>query len=143
MNELDKHYHAYHSQKARAKRCGIGWEFTLETWLAWWGEDIVRRGRGHDQLQMQRVGDVGPYEPSNVRKGYPMDNAKTVGKNYRHRKSLKARADIERRMDVAPAVPRKPTAYQQQGEAVQDHLSGRESHFIDRMFRPKSSFGRF
>lgn len=69
----------YASQKANAKRRGIDWQFTLETWVAFWGDDLDRRGSGHDRLCMQRFGDSGPYHPDNVRKGYAMQNAKTAG----------------------------------------------------------------
>lgn len=69
----------YASQKANAKRRGIEWQFTLETWVLFWGDDLKRRGAGHDRLCMQRFGDVGPYHPDNVKKGYPLQNAKTAG----------------------------------------------------------------
>lgn len=70
---------AYFGQKSAAARRGIEWKFTFETWLAFWGDDITRRGPRHDQLCMQRFGDSGPYSPDNVKKGYAMENAKTAG----------------------------------------------------------------
>jgi hypothetical protein len=75
---------AYLAQKANAKKRGISWEFTLDSWIAFWGDDIDKRGRGHDKLCMQRFGDVGPYHPDNVKKGYPKGNAKTAGVVKRH-----------------------------------------------------------
>jgi hypothetical protein len=66
--------HKYHSQHNTAKCRGIEWQFTFETWLAWWGDDIVNRGKQKGQLVMARIGDVGPYHPDNVCK-------KTCGEN--------------------------------------------------------------
>ena len=57
---------AYSSQRNRAVNVrGIDWQFTFETWLAWWGEDIVNRGRGKGKLVQARIGDTGPYSPDN------------------------------------------------------------------------------
>lgn len=69
----------YHAQCGSAKRRGIEWLFTYESWLAFWGSDIESRGKGHDRLCMQRFGDTGPYSPDNVKKGYAMENARTAG----------------------------------------------------------------
>lgn len=67
----------YEFQRVNAMVRGIGWKLTFEEWLAWWGEDLCRRGRGRDNLQMMRIGDTGPYALNNIRKGYPRDNART------------------------------------------------------------------
>ena len=57
---------AYRSQRDSAtKKRGIEWQFTWETWLAWWGDDIVNRGRRRGQLVQARKGDLGPYSPDN------------------------------------------------------------------------------
>ena len=140
--DLKRIRNAYSFQKSNAKARGIEWTFTFETWLAWWGDDIQRRGQGHDKLQMQRIGDAGAYEPGNVRKGYPRDNAKTHGNNMRHHNSVLARKRIEKKIDAAPTIQRRPTAYEAQGEALQTGASGRDSHYFDRMFRIRSSFQR-
>ncbi len=58
----------YASQRSVAKSRGIEWLFTFHTWLAWWGSDLVLRGRGRADLCMARKGDVGPYSPENVMK---------------------------------------------------------------------------
>lgn len=79
---LDPHVKAkkaYTAQKAGAKRRGIEWQFTFHSWLSFWGEDLGKRGAGHDKLCMQRMHDQGPYSPDNVTKGYPRKNAKTAG----------------------------------------------------------------
>jgi len=57
---------AYICQKKDAKRRGIEWLFTLEEWIACWGEKFADRGRGADRLCMARIGDTGPYSPDNV-----------------------------------------------------------------------------
>ena len=44
----------------------IDWHFTYESWLEWWGDDIVNRGNKSGQLVMARKGDIGPYHPDNV-----------------------------------------------------------------------------
>ena len=60
--------HKYQMQKNNAIIRNIEWQFTFESWLAWWGDDIVNRGRKTGQLVMARNGDIGPYHPDNVRK---------------------------------------------------------------------------
>jgi hypothetical protein len=64
----------YHATKSDAKRRGIDWQFTFDSWLDWWGSDIVNRGPGPGQLVMARTGDIGPYHPSNVRKATTAEN---------------------------------------------------------------------
>ena len=62
----------FYVQYANAKRCAkdrnIDWQFTYDTWEAWWGEDITKRGPYKGQLVMARHNDVGPYHPNNVKK---------------------------------------------------------------------------
>ena len=60
--------HRYGVQKTSARNRGIAWHFTYESWIAWWGNDIVNRGRQSGQLVMARNGDSGPYAPGNVHK---------------------------------------------------------------------------
>lgn len=79
----------YNSQKSNAKRRGIEWQFTFESWLKFWGDDIYKRGTGHDKLCMQRFSDSGPYHPDNVRKDYAMQNARTAGVLKRARNYMK------------------------------------------------------
>lgn len=58
----------YKNQKNTAKQRGIEWDITFEEWIAWW------QGTGHyhergcraGQYVMGRIGDVGPYELSNI-----------------------------------------------------------------------------
>jgi hypothetical protein len=58
----------HNAQKQHAKRRGIEWQFNVDTWIAWWGDDITKRGSRKGQLVMARNGDTGPYHPDNVRK---------------------------------------------------------------------------
>ena len=65
----------YNIQKHHAGKRGIDWQFTYEEWLAWWGDDIVNRGRNKGQLVMARNGDTGPYHPDNCVKKTCSENA--------------------------------------------------------------------
>lgn len=79
----------YLIQKHHAGKRGIDWQFTLESWIAWWGDDIVNRGRKSGQLVMARIGDIGPYHPDNCVKKTCNDNLSegSLGKS----KSLETR----------------------------------------------------
>lgn len=59
----------YHKQRDNAKARGIAWEFTPATWFDVWESSgrWVQRGHRVGQYVMARIGDVGPYAPSNVR----------------------------------------------------------------------------
>lgn len=89
----------YNSQKHQAASRGIGWDLTFEQWLDWWGEDLDRRGVGTNRLQMQRIADTGPYALGNIRKGLPVENAKTCGRMKRLRNTLAAKAVLEAARD--------------------------------------------
>jgi hypothetical protein len=73
-----KYYAAYKIQRYHAGKRIIKWQFTFESWLAWWGDDIVNRGQGTGKLCMARYGDIGPYHPDNVRKATHEDNASEI-----------------------------------------------------------------
>jgi hypothetical protein len=60
--------HEYHRQKDGARRRNIDWQFTYDTWIEWWGSDIVYRGKGPGKLVMSRNGDTGPYSIENCKK---------------------------------------------------------------------------
>ena len=87
----------YNHQKALAKARGIEWYFNYESWLDWWGDDLINRGKGKDQLCMARTGDIGPYHPDNVRKATFSENSseasrnliRSVESNIKRSKSLK------------------------------------------------------
>lgn len=55
----------YNGQKSMAKKRGIEWQFTRDTWLAWWGDDYALRGQGRGKLCCARINDQGPYSPEN------------------------------------------------------------------------------
>lgn len=71
----------YNRQRHDAKIRNIEWQFTFESWLAWWGEDIALRGNKSGQLVMARKGDQGPYHPDNVRKVTSNENHKEAHDN--------------------------------------------------------------
>lgn len=64
----------YTRQWRRAAERNIDWEFTFETWLAWWGPDIERRGCKRGMLVMARHKDSGPYSPGNCYKATANQN---------------------------------------------------------------------
>ena len=59
----------YIRHKNNAKRRGITWEFTFESWFAVWQRDPEKwkkRGNKKGCYQMARIKDSGPYAESNV-----------------------------------------------------------------------------
>ena len=66
----------YLNQSYEAVKRGIAWEFTYETWVAWWGNDYKYRGKGKGKLQMCRFNDTGPYSPTNCYKATHEQNLK-------------------------------------------------------------------
>lgn len=74
------HARKYQMQYDNAKRCAkernIDWQFTYDSWIEWWGADIVNRGPRKGQLVMARYNDAGPYHPDNVRKATTGENVK-------------------------------------------------------------------
>ena len=88
-------FRKYLQQKDHAKTRGIEWQFSFETWLAWWSDDLDQRGPRGYQLSMQRIGDAGPYHPDNVRKGLPARNAKTRGDCCQRDQSAEAARTLE------------------------------------------------
>jgi hypothetical protein len=98
----------FHSQRTGAKKRGIGWEFTFQQWLDWWGEDLDRRGVGLNCLQMQRLADTGPYRPDNVRKGTPKQNGRTRSAMYRKREGERIAAERFAAEMEAPCVKHEP-----------------------------------
>lgn len=66
----------YLNQSYEAAKRGIEWQFTYESWVAWWGDDYKYRGKGKGKLQMCRYNDTGPYSPSNCYKATHEQNLK-------------------------------------------------------------------
>lgn len=60
---------AYRVQKRHARKRGIEWQFTFETWWAVWrcSGNWNERGCTRGSYCMARTGDKGPYSPTNVR----------------------------------------------------------------------------
>jgi hypothetical protein len=73
---------AYRQQKGDAKKRGIEFKLTFEEWINWWGDDFENRGVGVDKLVMGRIGDVGAYELSNIKKITFSDNSRECRINY-------------------------------------------------------------
>ena len=80
---FNKYFKAYQSQKSGATARGIEWKLTFREWRDWWGDDIDKRGRGANQLQMQRFNDSGPYAIGNITKGTPKQNAATAAAQFK------------------------------------------------------------
>jgi len=77
-----QYYNQYYNAYQCAKQRGIDWQFTYDTWIEWWGNDIVNRGPYSGQLVMSRHRDQGPYHPNNVRKATCNENL-SEGNNIR------------------------------------------------------------
>lgn len=67
----------------------IEWQFTYDTWVAWWGDDMALRGPYSGQLVMARYNDAGPYHPDNVYKSTCNDNCRDGQRNRKNLKRLK------------------------------------------------------
>ena len=78
--DIDLYRKRYNGQKSQAGKRGIEWHFTFDSWLAWWGDDIINRGPYKGQLVMARFNDVGPYHPDNVRKITCSENCSEANK---------------------------------------------------------------
>ena len=113
---------AFAQQRRGAAARGIGWKLTFEQWLAWWGDDLKLRGRGTNGLQMQRFADTGPYALGNIRKGHPLDNARTAGRMRRLKNTMKAKAELEARLDAAE--PGESRDWQDEDEAELQQMFG-------------------
>ena len=68
----------YNNAKRCAKDRNIDWQFTLESWINWWGVDIENRGCRKGQLVMARYNDIGSYNPSNVFKTTCEENVREM-----------------------------------------------------------------
>jgi hypothetical protein len=90
---------AYAAQKSGARHRGIEFRLSFEEWLAFWGDDISRRGRGPANLQMQRMGDKGAYEIGNIKKGVPRENSKTAGACKRNLNGFRNAAEHQATLD--------------------------------------------
>lgn len=125
MKDLAK---KYLTQKANAKRRGIGWNLTFEQWLEWWGDDIHKRGSGTNDLSMQRIADSGPYELGNIRKGFPRDNSATRSIVCANRRTERARELRERELDALLYVeskdPREECGYSL-AEQISEEIFGK------------------
>jgi len=65
----------YDRHRQRAKRRGIAWEFTFDSWWAMWEPHFDKMGQTPDSMHMCRTNDEGAYSPSNCR----IDSARNNG----------------------------------------------------------------
>ena len=114
------HNRAYLVQKNLAKARGIPFLLSYEEWIAWWGDDIIRRGKGRDCLQMQRYGDSGAYELGNIKKGFPVDNARTAAKCRANRAAEKRRIEHQKHLDSLMFAESKLGIEKESGEEYTD-----------------------
>ena len=75
----------YVGQKIEAEQRGVTREITFDEWLAWWGDDLPKRGPGKDGLVMARYKDAGPYKIGNIYKATLSQNASDAHKFRRER----------------------------------------------------------
>lgn len=99
------------AQKHSAALRGIEWKLSFKQWLAWWGEDLDRRGSRADQLVMCRKADRGAYELGNIDKGSPRDNARTRGNMTRLKNTQLAALELQNQLDLSPPVDRECREY--------------------------------
>ena len=78
----------YCRHKANAKKRGVEWQFTFETWWAFWESSgkWPYRGNRKGKYQMARNGDRGPYSPSNCRIVKQESNTAERNRNWRREK---------------------------------------------------------
>lgn len=103
--DIKKAMSAFNAQKAGAKQRGISWGLTFKEWCDFWGDDIHRRGTGHDKLQMQRFSDLGGYEIGNIKKGYPRDNVSTANIIKANKRTDSAHKQLQEALDRAMYEP--------------------------------------
>lgn len=113
---VDRYLNAYRNQKYGAAKRGVEFLLTFKQWCDFWGADIDRRGTGPDDLQMQRIGDSGPYAIGNIKKGRPRQNAITMGLVRRTRNTAMAAEIREAELDFLMT--------QESGESTSDDDDG-------------------
>ena len=96
-----KNRERYYNAKRCAKERNIAWQFTLQSWLDWWGDDIDNRGCHKGQLVMARIGDIGPYHPDNVRKITCLENHNEAHIGRKHTKKHKENRILSYKTTVA------------------------------------------
>jgi len=83
----------YYAQKSMAFKRDISWEFnSFEEWLLWWLQTgkFDQRGVTNEHYQMCRIGDTGPYSPSNCYCATGKENRDHYWQEHRRKKSLEA-----------------------------------------------------
>lgn len=73
---------AYIRHRENARRRGIEWQFTFDSWCGWWGTDSKFRGNKPGHLVCARFGDVGPYSVDNCYKSEHNANLQLGAQRY-------------------------------------------------------------
>ena len=60
--------------KRNARKRGVPFQIGKRDWYEWWGDDIFKRGKFSDDLQMCRFNDEGPYHLDNIYKATQRQN---------------------------------------------------------------------
>ena len=100
----------YHRQRYSAKRRGIVWDFTLNSWIEWWlntGKAHLR-GNKKGQYMMCRIMDVGIYSPNTV---YCATNNENIKDAYKYNKDRKKKSFLsnESKIKISKALKGKYT----------------------------------
>ena len=99
----DPNYKRYYEQTKKVESRNIEWQFTFETWLDWWGDDLHLRGNRKDDLCMCRYQDSGPYHPDNCYKDTMANNSRD---KFKHKPmSAEHRAKIKTRLSEVRSKP--------------------------------------
>lgn len=108
---------AYDSQKYAAKKRGIGWEFSFDSWLDVWDSSrhLHERGQLPHQFCMSRIGDVGPYADWNVEIKTNRENWTEAGETNPIKWALKLRASG---LTSLPTTPRQTKVLKMIGEFI-------------------------
>lgn len=101
---------AYYNHRTNARKRGIGWRFTFESWWAIWEPYWHLRGRGTNGLCMARERDDGPYSPENIYLTTNLGNLRDY--HFRSRGGIEARQARKelREMQFARAASTKVAA---------------------------------
>jgi hypothetical protein len=85
----------YIRQMWNARRRGLEWHFTFESWCEMWQESghWADRGNHTGAYYMCRKGDVGPYSPQNVEIKTASDNQKEAWQVRKAKKKEETRPD--------------------------------------------------
>ena len=81
----NKDLRKYTAQRLGAKRRGIDWQLTFDSWMTWWQSTghYHERGVCKGGYVMARFGDTGPYSLTNIKCILATDNVAEVNRKYK------------------------------------------------------------